>query len=111
MGGGVANHYVKRHRQRIGSARVVIEESEIRYHLGNANLDETYTGTLGASDIEDLHDAALVSDQAFGAAASTVFGSWWDDLCAAATAAGVAVVDHPVAVFRSHYAGAVSVGV
>lgn len=109
MGGGVANQYDPAfHRQNVNGVSTWIE-SQPRFHHGNAGLDETYPSVIGASDIADLHDAAVTSQAAFETAAATVFGSWWTSLLAACDAAGLTGGNHAKVSLRKHYTAPVEI--
>lgn len=106
MGTSVANWRGFRHHQQSGGALLAQDERPL-YHLGSASIDTQRPTAIGRQAILDLHDAAVQSAQAFEAEASATLGTWWDDLCADADAAQVAVADHPKTIALIYYRGPV----
>lgn len=90
------------------SGALQASEHKPRYHFGDHNIDETYSGTLWRADILALHNAAVASQGAFETECAARMGSWWTDLCSAADAAGITGANHPKVCARMHYRGPVT---
>ena len=109
MGASGGNIYDPGYHRTVVNGASKWVESQPRFHSGTGSIDTTYGSVLGASDIADLHAAAVTSQAAFETQAASTLGSWWTGTVAACDAAGLTGGFHVKVALRQHYAQAVSI--